>query len=189
MLIVASMAINVCRVYTCGDIKQTEGETDKCVKKDTETGKYLAQACSEKDKFCQAWKWEAPTLSEDIALCETYKYAKFSPKFIPVDGKGLDGDYCEVNGSCFSSENNKATCEHNVCTASTSAQSPCGVDNDCPIGFRCDTQKCAALKTANTVCGSTLEYDFGTTCVKKDKDTEATCIENWSLKMENYSQS
>lgn len=87
-----------------------------------------------------------------------------------------------MDGNCFSSENNKETCELNVCTASTSAQNHCGVDNDCPIGFRCDTQKCAALKTANNACGSTLECDFGTTCVKKDKDTEATFFENWSLK-------
>lgn len=180
-LLAFASAEGTCRIFSCGDIKQPEEGPQVCVQQQTENAvdQFHVAGCG--DQFCQAFQWASPDAATEAGVCGTEFPIPNWGVFSPADNAGLDGDYCEEDAHCYSSEKNAATCKSKVCTATTKAESECDNANDCPIGHTCTDNACAALVAENGQCATAIDCDFGLDCVTLDGAENPTCVRRSTL--------
>lgn len=181
LLVISSVSAQGCQVFSCGNIKQ-EGETRTCIQQDGENPTFAATKCDNADHTCQAFTWNSPADATANSLCGVDSFIKtFPPTFELVAGAGLDGDWCEEDANCFTSDLNTATCNGNVCKASTNTNDACTIDDDCKRGHGCTDSKCAKLLEKGDTCVGTLECNYLLDCVKIKGAENLVCTEAFSL--------
>ena len=102
------------------------------------------------------------------------------------DNVALDGDSCEEDKHCRSSDTNKPTCTEGVCLSSIKVGEPCGDNEDVPRGHYCNGGTTTALIKDGEACDPTQGKEFcgdNSFCVgleQDDKTTKNTCVLIWS---------
>eukprot|EP00343_Euplotes_focardii_P006647 CAMPEP_0205821604 /NCGR_PEP_ID=MMETSP0206-20130828/8542_1 /ASSEMBLY_ACC=CAM_ASM_000279 /TAXON_ID=36767 /ORGANISM="Euplotes focardii, Strain TN1" /LENGTH=290 /DNA_ID=CAMNT_0053117199 /DNA_START=347 /DNA_END=1216 /DNA_ORIENTATION=+ len=77
-----------------------------------------------------------------------------------------------------------ATCESNICVASTGDDSACDTNKDCPLTHLCTgtrNKKCIALPKTGEVCTDTVGCFSNAICAMMDGDTDLKCTELFSV--------
>jgi hypothetical protein len=184
LLLTATCAQNVCKVFSCGSISQTEGEEEICVKIQTGNADviYDSATCSKNGEYCLAWEWGSVSEVEDSARCGTVQYENIWPiQFFATANKGLDGDICETTADCYKSPENAATCESKVCISSIAAGGVCAVTNDCPVSHWCtgDSPVCTVHTDDGETCSNVSECGYRRDCIEivtNGTAAAATCV-------------
>jgi hypothetical protein len=170
VLLAAACAQDVCKIFSCGSISQTEGETEKCVSLQANSTEvtYDTSTCSNTTQYCQAWEWDMVSQVSDSAVCGNTQYETSWPtQFVASAGMALDGDICNSTADCYTSSTNNATCESSVCKSPVAAGAPCGVTNDCPVGHWCpqDTDVCTVHASDGANCTDVTQCGFRRDCI------------------------
>jgi hypothetical protein len=184
VLLAAACAQDGCKVFSCGTISQTAGETEKCVslQANSTQGIYDASTCSKVGEYCQAWEWDMVSQVADSAVCGATQYETSWPtQFVAATNVALDGDICKNTTDCFSSTTNNATCESSVCKSSIAAGGACGVTNDCPVSHWCptDTKVCTVHSNDGATCTDVNQCGFRRDCiaiVTNGTAANSTCV-------------
>lgn len=184
VLLAAACAQDGCKVFSCGTISQTEGESEKCVslQANSTQGVYDASTCSKEGEFCQAWEWDMVSQVADSAVCGATGYVTSWPtQFVAATNVALDGDICNNTTDCYSSTTNNATCESSVCKSSIAAGGACGVTNDCPVSHWCptDTKVCTVHFKDGATCTDVNQCGFRRDCIEivtNATAANATCV-------------
>ncbi|CAI2371395.1 unnamed protein product [Moneuplotes crassus] len=189
LFIALSYADGECAVIKCGNIKK-DGDTHFCAQRiDGTEGNptsLRAMKCPS-GQFCQAGAWPDPMSAMayyDTLVCGDLSPNGFPQEFTPVAGVGLDGDYCISVADCFTSTENAAICQTNVCRASTMSGSACAGDSrNCPIGHFCSNDNvCAPLLKRGEFCSEDSQCERNHDCIKTEKDNNFVCTAYGSLK-------
>lgn len=189
VLIAAACAQEVCKVFSCGTISQTEGAAEKCVSLQANNTDvtYDTSTCSKAGEYCQAWTWDMVSEAADSAVCGTTQYVTSWPtQFSAETGMGLDGDICQNTTDCYTSTTNNSTCESLVCKSSIAAGGACGITNDCPVGHWCTGAPLVCTPHANdgANCTAASECGFRRNCIEivtNGTAAPATCVAWGSL--------
>jgi len=182
LLIAFATAQNTCQIFSCGSIDQTT-DVDKCIlKKGNDTNEYNAQTCTKANMFCEAWKWVDPGQAQPEAKCTEDAFIKTFPIVFneTTESTGVDHDYCKTTSNCYTSKENNATCEKNLCTAATNEGATCKNDKDCPMDFKCD-KTCIKLNDVGGECTADSDCIYGTVCVNKNGTDGLKCTESYSF--------
>ena len=132
--------------------------------------------------FCQAWKWVDPGKAQPEANCTEDAFIKTFPIVFneTTESTGVDHDYCKTTSNCYTSKENNATCEKNLCTAATNEGATCKNDKDCPMDFKCD-KTCIKLNDVGGECTADSDCIYGTVCVNKNGTDGLKCTESYSF--------
>ena len=185
LLLGAACAQDVCKVFSCGSITQTEGEADKCVSVQANNTDvtYDISTCTKDGEYCQAWEWNMVSQVSNSSVCGNTNYeTPWPPQFTAAANSGLDGDICNSTAECYSSATNNATCESGVCKSSIAAGEACGITNDCPVSHYCptDTKNCTVHVDDGANCTTVDQCDFRRSCIEIVTNgtaaANATCV-------------
>jgi hypothetical protein len=189
VLIAAACAQEVCKVFSCGTISQTEGQTEKCVSKQANNTDvtYDTSTCSNTGEYCQAWTWGSVSEVTDSAVCGTTQYTTSWPtQFTAETNMALDGDICQNTTDCYRSVLNNATCVSSLCVSNVTLGGTCGATNDCPVGHWCpsDTRNCTVHADDGANCTNVSQCGFRRDCIEivtNGTAATATCVPWGSL--------
>ena len=159
-----------CKVFQCGNISQTEGESTKCIQP-TNGPDFLAQKCDRATQHCSSDSW-VRSGQADVGICMDNK-----PDIDPATR--APGDFCEETKDCFGNEA-EVSCASNTCVTTRAVKAECpaleGGDRGhiwWPVGSYCATDTTCTPQLGEGGVWETGEAcKYGYACVLIGDQTE-----------------
>lgn len=131
---------------------------------------------------CSALSWNSPDSIPDFARCKRQIPANNPFQFVGHTNVALDGDYCQSNSNCHSSEFHTSKCIDSKCVVSTSVGDACDNHKYCPMDAFCGEDKtCQERKADFDKCDSDEQCSSGYSCIKQKSFGNFACKKFHSL--------